>query len=240
MGFELIGQNLTDVKNRIHDCCVKFGRNPEDITLVAVSKTFPSEAVSEAYSTGHRDYGENKVQELVSKYDALNEKDIKWHLIGHLQTNKVKYIAKFVHLIHSVDSVKLADKINSEAKKSGRLIDCLIQVNTSHEEQKSGCEIEDTVGIVKEISTMENVKVKGLMTIGKMIFDENNPVEVDEVRENFRILKKLFDEIKAAGITNTDMRYLSMGMTSDFEIAIEEGSNMLRIGSAIFGYRNYQ
>lgn len=240
MGFELIGQNLTDVKNRIHDCCVKFGRNPEYITLVAVSKTFPSEAVSEAYSTGHRDYGENKVQELVSKYDALNEKDINWHLIGHLQTNKVKYIAKFVHLIHSVDSVKLADKINSEAKKSGRLIDCLIQVNTSHEEQKSGCEIEDTVGIVKEISTMENVKVKGLMTIGKMIFDENNPVEVDEVRENFRILKKLFDEIKAAGITNTDMKYLSMGMTSDFEIAIEEGSNMLRIGSAIFGYRNYQ
>jgi hypothetical protein len=240
MGFELIGRNLADVKNRIHDCCMKFGRNPEDITLVAVSKTFPSEAVCEAYRTGHRDYGENKVQELVSKYDALNDKEINWHLIGHLQTNKVKYIAKFVHLIHSVDSVKLADKINSEAKKAGRLIDCLIQVNTSHEEQKSGCEIEDAFCIVKEISSMDNVKVKGLMTIGKMIFDENNPVEVDEVRENFRILKKLFDEIKANGITNTDMRYLSMGMTSDFEIAIEEGSNMLRIGSAIFGYRNYK
>lgn len=240
MGFELIGPNLIEVKNRIRYCCEKFGRNPEDITLVAVSKTFPSEAVSEAYFTGHRDFGENKVQELVSKYDDLNDKDINWHLIGHLQTNKVKYIAKFVHLIHSVDSIKLADKINSEAQKAGRLIDCLIQVNTSHEEQKSGCEIEDAVGIVKEISLMDNVKIKGLMTIGKMIFDENNPAEVDEVRENFRILKKLFDEIKAAGITNTDMRHLSMGMTSDFEIAIEEGSNMLRIGSAIFGYRNYQ
>jgi pyridoxal phosphate enzyme (YggS family) len=240
MGFEFIGRNLAEVKKRIHDCCLKFDRNPEDITLVAVSKTFPSDAVSEAYDGGQRDFGENKVQELAGKYEELKDKEIKWHLIGHLQTNKVKYIAKFIHLIHSVDSIKLAEKINSEAVKAGRVIDCLIQVNASREEQKSGCNIDDAIGIVKEISSMENVKVKGLMTIGKMIYDENNPDEVNEVRENFRILKKLFEEIRSKGIPNTEMKYLSMGMTSDFEIAVEEGSNMLRIGSAIFGYRNYQ
>jgi pyridoxal phosphate enzyme (YggS family) len=239
MGYEGVGQNLAKIKQRIKEACLKSNRNAEDITLIAVSKTFPAEAALEAYNNGQRDFGENKVQEMVNKFESLAGKDIRWHLIGHLQTNKVKYVAKFVHLIHSVDSVKLAEKINSEAKKAGKIINCLVQVNTSKEEQKSGCEVEEAAGIVKEISEMENVRVKGLMTIGKMIFDENNPDEVNEVRKNFRILRKLRDEIQSQNIPNTEMEYLSMGMTSDFEIAIEEGSNMLRIGSAIFGSRNY-
>jgi pyridoxal phosphate enzyme (YggS family) len=155
-----------------------------------------------------------------------------------LQSNKVKLVVPFVFLIHSVDSLKLAQKIQSEAAKINRAVKCLVQVNTSAEGQKSGCEAQHALKLVKEISGFENLKVKGLMTISRMMQDENDENERKIVRENFRTLRNLFDEIKSQSIENVDMKYLSMGMTADYDIAIEEGSNMLRIGTAIFGRRN--
>ncbi len=210
--------------------CENTGRDFNSITLVAVSKTFSEDDISYVNDLGHTDFGENKVQELKSKYDNLKGKNIKWHLIGHLQTNKVKYVADFVYLIHSVDSLKLAEVINEQAMKHNRIIDVLVQVNTSNEDQKSGINPEETKNLCGEISKLKNVCVKGLMTIGMFTDDE------DIIRANFKSLKSVYDELK---LIHTSFEYLSMGMTSDYKIAIEEGSNMLRIGSAIFGYRNY-
>jgi pyridoxal phosphate enzyme (YggS family) len=240
MDFSYISSNLASVHRKIEIACAESNTNIRDIKLIAVSKTFPSEAVSAAFNYGQVYFGENKVQELVKKHEELSDKNINWHLIGHLQSNKVKYIVPFVHLIHSVDSVKLAEKINSEAAKINRTIDCLIQVNTSGEEQKSGCEPNDTANIVQEISNYEHVRIKGLMTIGKIMINEEDPDEIEEVKRNFRLLRDLFHKIGSMEIENAEMKHLSMGMTADFEIAIAEGANMLRIGSAIFGQRNYQ
>lgn len=239
MDFGYIRNNLLSIRQKIEDVCADSKRDTCNVKLIAVSKTFPSEAVSAAFESGQVEFGENKVQELVKKYEELKNKGIKWHLIGHLQTNKVKYIVPFVHLIHSVDSIKLAEKINSEAAKIGRVIGCLIQVNTSNEDQKSGCKPEETISIIKVVSGFKNVKIKGLMTIGKMIFNENDPDEAIEVRRNFSLLRDIFHEADSLKYNNVELKYLSMGMTSDFEIALEEGANMLRIGSAIFGQRNY-
>lgn len=230
MDKEYLGNNLKTLVEDIKLVCENTGRDFNEITLVAVSKTFPEEDISFVYDCGHNDFGENKVQELKSKYDNLQDKNINWHLIGHLQKNKVKYIAGFVHLIHSVDSLKLAEVINEQAVKHNRIIDILIQVNTSNEDQKSGIEPEDAKNLCQEISKLKNVRLKGLMTIGMFTDDE------EIIRENFRCLKSLYDELK---YIHSTFEYLSMGMTSDYKIAIEEGSNMLRIGSAIFGYRNY-
>ncbi|RPI18910.1 MAG: YggS family pyridoxal phosphate-dependent enzyme [Ignavibacteriae bacterium] len=240
MDFGYIRNNLLEVKQKIKSACVNSKRDINDVKLIAVSKTFPSEAISASCDFGQIDFGENKVQEMVKKNEDLAGKNINWHLIGHLQTNKVKYIVPFVHLIHSVDSIKLAEKINSEALKIGRIIDCMIQVNTSNEEQKSGCEPSETISIVKEISGFANVRIKGLMTIGKIMMDENDEDELKEVRRNFTLLRDIFHEVDSLKIDNIEMKYLSMGMTADFDIAIEEGANMLRIGSAVFGHRNYQ
>lgn len=225
-----IVENLNGLKTRIADSCEACGRRAEEITLVAVSKTFPDSDVLEAFNAGQLNFGENKVQEMVKKYDVLSKYDLKWHLIGHLQTNKVKYIAEFVHLIHSVDSFKLALEIDKQASKAKRKIDILVQVNTSDEMQKSGAEVGETKNLCNEIKQLENINLSGLMTIGKFTDD------TDIIRDNFRTLKKLYDEIKP---DFRDFNFLSMGMTSDYEIAIEEGANMLRIGSAVFGYRNY-
>jgi pyridoxal phosphate enzyme (YggS family) len=170
--------------------------------------------------------------------DTFRDRIIHWHLIGHLQTNKVKFIVPFVFLVHSLDSLKLAQRIQLEAAKAGKVIKCLVQVNTSGEDQKSGCDPKYTLKLVKEISLFENLRVKGLMTIGKLMENEKDENERNIVRGNFRQLKELFEEVKAANIPGTDLKYLSMGMTSDYDIAIEEGSNMLRVGSAIFGKRN--
>jgi PLP dependent protein len=230
MIYDYLSENYSELIADIKGVCSQVGKNYEDIKLVAISKTFPAEEISEIHRLGHADFGENKVQELKSKYDELKSENINWHLVGHLQSNKVKYIADFVNLIHSVDSYKLAEEIDKHAKKAGRRINILVQVNTSDELQKSGVEPADAKKLCKEISVLENVNMQGLMTIGMF-------TDVEEIiRENFRILKNLFDDLKGS---YPDFKYLSMGMTSDYRIAIEEGSNMLRIGSAIFGKRNY-
>jgi len=236
--YDYIENNLIKLKQKIKTVCDRIGRDYREIYIIAVSKTFAVDVISSALDFNQLDFGENKVQELVNKENQFRERIIHWHLIGHLQTNKVKYVAPFVFLIHSVDSLKLAQKIQIEAAKINRRVKCLIQVNTSGEDGKSGCDAKYALKLVKEISQLENLKIKGLMTIGRMVENEKDENQRNIVRGNFRILKNLFDEIKSYGIPNADMKYLSMGMTSDYDIAIEEGSNMLRIGSAIFGSRN--
>ena len=236
--YDYIENNLLKIKQKISRVCSQCERDPKDIYLIAVSKTFPADAIASALDYNQLDFGENRVQELLDKEPAFRDRIMHWHLIGHLQTNKVKFIVPFVFLVHSLDSLKLAQKIQTEAAKADKKIKCLIQVNTSGEDQKSGCDPKYTLKLVKEISQFENIKVKGLMTVGKMMENEKDPAEREFVRSNFRQLKELFDEIKGHNIPGVDMKYLSMGMTSDYDIAIEEGSNMLRIGSAIFGNRD--
>jgi PLP dependent protein len=230
MNYEYLHQNYKVLIEDIRSICGGLGRDFNDITLVAISKTFSSKDVAELFKIGHIDFGENKVQELKQKQEELNELSIKWHLVGHLQTNKVKYIVDFINLVHSVDSLKLAIEIDMLAKKKNKMIDVLVQINTSSEDQKSGIAPADAKNLCKEISGLENVRLKGLMTIGMFTDDEKI------IRENFRTLRNLFEDLKPV---HNDFKYLSMGMTSDYKIAIEEGSNMLRIGSAIFGNRIY-
>ena len=223
-------ENLKLLKNDISAVCKRVGRDENEITLVAVSKTFPAADIQRLYSAGQLDFGENKPQELKQKNEQLSKEDIRWHLIGQLQTNKVKYIADYVHLIHSVHSEKLADEIQRQAEKRSKILDILVQVNTSGEEQKSGIGPASAEKLCRYIADLDNIRLKGLMTIGKFTEDKNI------IRENFKLLKNIFDELKTGF---KDFKYLSMGMTDDFDIAIEEGSNMLRVGSAIFGNRNY-
>lgn len=230
MDNNYIVSNYRKLKEDITARLISVGRNADDITLVAVSKTFSASDVKTLYNEGHIIFGENKVQEMTEKHSKLAEENIQWNLIGHLQTNKVKYITGFVSMIQSVDSEKLALEIDKYAAKDKRVIDILVQVNTSGENQKSGVSPEDAPLLCKKISVMENIRILGLMTIGMLTDDESI------IRDNFRTLKKLFDKLK---LIYTDFKYLSMGMTSDYGVAIEEGSNMLRIGSAIFGNRNY-
>ena len=235
--YDYIEHNLIRLKASIKKICENCGRDPKEIYIIAVSKTFPSDAVASALDFNQLDFGENKVQELVEKEKEIQGRIMHWHLIGHLQTNKVKHVVPFVFLVHSVDSFKLAQKISIEAAKINKVVKCLVQVNTSGEEQQSGCSVNETFKLVKEISLLENIKIKGLMTIGRFIDDYKDEQQRNIIRENFRLLKNLFDEIKSAQIPNTDLKYLSMGMTSDYDIAIEEGSNMIRVGTAIFGSR---
>jgi PLP dependent protein len=230
MNKQYLKDNYDTLISDIKAICENSGRDFSEITLIAVSKTFPAEDILKVRESGQIQFGENKVQELRSKFDILGAENIKWHLIGHLQTNKVKYVAEFVYLIHSVDSLKLAEVIDEQAKKHNRTIDILIQVNTSNEDQKSGIEHCDVRDLCVGISKLDNVCIKGLMTIGMFTDDE------EVIRNNFKTLKSVYDELKS---DYTTFEYLSMGMTSDYKIAIEEGANMLRIGSAIFGYRNY-
>jgi len=237
INYDYIEKNLLKIKRKIERICGGCGRNPAEIYVIAVSKTFPVEVVVSALDFNQLDFGENKVQELVSKQEALDDRILNWHLIGHLQSNKVKQVVPFIFLIHSVDTFKLAQKINAEAAKLKKIVRCLIQVNTTGEEQKSGCSIKNTLKLVKEVSLFENIRIKGLMTIGIIMNDEKDEDERNIVRKNFRDLKEQFEEIKELNIPNVDMKYISMGMSSDYDIAIEEGSNMLRIGSSIFGKR---
>src|ERR1051325_1358993 len=205
---------------------------PSNVTLVAVTKTHPSEVVLEAYNAGHKIFGENKVQEMADKYHNL-PKDIEWHLIGHLQTNKVKYIAPFVKLIHSVDSLKLLKEINKQAKKNNRIIDCLLQIYIAKEETKYGLDFTEAeqLLVLGELRELKNVRITGLMGMA------TNTDNQDQVRTEFRSLKIFFDRLSTRnsqqGTSNPGLETLSMGMTSDYKIAIEEGSNMVRIGSAI-------
>lgn len=203
--------------------------------LVAVSKTKPNELILKAYDTGFKDFGENKTQDLVSKYEEL-PKDIRWHMIGHLQRNKVKYIAAFVHLIHAVDSFKLLKEINKQGAKINRTIPCLLQVHIGKESTKFGLDEEGLFALVDspELGEMHNIKIKGLMGMA------TNTDDKGQIREEFRYLKSLFNRIKDQYQNPViDMQELSMGMSGDYEIAVEEGSTIIRVGSAIFGQRNY-
>ena len=203
---------------------------PAHVTLVAVSKTKPVEDLQEAYAAGMRDFGENKIQEMCDKYEVL-PKDIRWHMIGHVQTNKVKYMASFVHLIHGVDSLKLLKEINKQAEKNNRVIDVLLQQFIADEETKFGLDVEEIRQIMQEeIQHLPNVRVVGLMGMATFTDDEN------QIRNEFKTLKSNFDSLKTAF---EHLTILSMGMSGDYEIAIEESSTMVRIGSSIFGHRNY-
>jgi len=212
------------VKNNL--LSIKEGIN-SNVCLVAVSKTKPKKLILEAYESGHTVFGENKVQELVDKYEAL-PKDIKWHMIGHLQTNKVKYIAPFINLIHSIDSIKLIKEINKKAKSNDRVIDCLIQVHIAKEDSKFGIPLSEVDDFYIKCQEYENVRIKGLM--GMATFTENTTI----VSEEFKNLKIVYDKMKSNYPT---IDILSCGMSGDYNIAIEQGSNMIRIGSTIFGGR---
>ena len=228
----MIEENITNVRSKIEQACKRAGRNKDDVTLIAVSKTKPNEMIKEAYDFGQMVFGENKVQELDKKIDALPD-DISWHMIGHLQRNKVKYIAGRVALIHSVDSYRLAEEINIQAKKRGVVIPTLIEVNVAGEESKFGVSPDETIQLIEEISALDGVKVSGLMTIAPYIVDseENRPI--------FHKIKDLSIDIRDKNIDNVSMDILSMGMTGDYMVAIEEGATMVRVGTGIFGERNY-
>jgi pyridoxal phosphate enzyme (YggS family) len=230
--LDSIKNNIEAIKKEIEGICLKSGKNPDDITIIAVTKTVDTDRINYAVDCGMTNLGENKVQEIMDKYEPVN-KNVKWHLIGHLQTNKVKYIIDKVELIHSVDSVKLAEEISKKALKNNLIKEVLVQVNVAKEESKFGIDIEEVISFVKTIAAFENIRVKGLMTIAP--YDENP----ENVRPIFRQLRQKFDELAQMNIPNTDMKYLSMGMSNDYAIAIEEGANMVRIGTAIFGKRNY-
>jgi len=205
--------------------------NKKSVTLVAVSKTKPVEDILELYTLGQRDFGENYVQELTEKYE-LTPKDIRWHFIGHLQSNKVKYIAPFASLIHSVDSKKLLAEIDKQAKKNNRVIDCLLQIHIAEEETKFGFNENELKELISsDLTVYRNVQIKGLMGMASFTDD------IQKVRNEFKFLKRLFDKYSSWSIVNYQFSILSMGMSADYEVAIEEGSNMVRIGSLLFGKR---
>ena len=228
----MLSENLAEVEKNISRACLKSGRSREEVTLIAVSKTKPVHMLQEAYDLGIRTFGENKVQELTEKYDALPS-DIQWHLIGHLQRNKVKYIIDKAALIHSVDSLRLAETIEKEAQKHDLTTNVLIEVNVAKEESKFGVLPEELDSFVDKIAQFSHIRVKGLMTIAP--FTENP----EENRPFFAGLRKLSVDIAAKNIDNITMSILSMGMTGDYQVAIEEGATMIRVGTGIFGARDY-
>lgn len=227
-----IKENILSVKDRIKSACIRSNRDCNDVTLIAVSKTVEVNRIKEAIESGINIFGENKVQEILDKHNELPD-NIIWHMIGHLQSNKVRYLVDKVSMIHSVDSVKLVEEINKKFEKKGRIIDILVEINIGKETNKSGINPEDIMKFLSEINKYPNIKICGLMTVAPA-FNDN-----EKVRPFFRRMKDIFEEIKAINMENVNMKYLSMGMTNDFETAIEEGSNMIRIGSGIFGLRNY-
>ena len=220
----LIKKNIIDFKKNIDNSTI----------LVAVSKTKPIVDIQEAYDAGHRTFGENKVQEMVNKHEVL-PKDIEWHMIGHMQSNKIKYMASFVHLIHGVDSIKTLKEIDKQAKKNDRIISCLLQVKIAKEETKFGLSFEETESLIHSdvIDTLQNVKISGLMGMASFTSNEK------QIKDEFASLRSLFDKLKKIEKKNIKLEILSMGMSGDYKIALENGSNMIRVGSAIFGARNY-
>ena len=228
----MLKDQLQEVEKRIQAACDRAGKKREEVTLIAVSKTKPVETLQEAYDLGVRIFGENKVQELTAKYEAL-PKDIHWHMIGHLQTNKVKYIIDKAELIHSVDSLKLAETIEKEAARHDLIADILVEVNVAEEESKFGMKMEEVIPFVEKVSAFPHVRVRGLMTIAPFVEDP------EENRSIFADLHKLYIDIKKKNHDNDTVSVLSMGMTNDYEVAIEEGATMVRVGTGIFGARNY-
>lgn len=225
-----IKENIKAVEEQITAVCEKSGRDRKDVTLIAVSKTKPVELLQEAYDCGCRDFGENKVQELMDKYEVL-PKDIRWHMIGHLQRNKVKYIVDKVYMIHSVDSLRLAEEISKEAVKKNVEVQILIEVNVANEDTKFGTTCEETLSLVREIAKLPNILIKGLMTIAPYVEDE------EENRRYFQKLKKISVDIMQENVDNVYMETLSMGMTGDYRTAVSEGATYVRVGTGIFGVR---
>lgn len=228
----MIKENLTEVDARITNACQRSGRDRSEVTLISVSKTKPVEMLQKAYDFGSRDFGENKPQEIKEKYPQLPN-DIRWHMIGHLQRNKIKYIIDKVCMIHSVDSLRLAEAIDDEAKKHGLVMPILIEVNVAEEESKFGVHLDEAEALIRQISKLSNIQVQGLMTIAP--FTEN----AEDNRIYFRKLRNLYVDIKDKNIDNVNMCNLSMGMTGDYEVAVEEGATMVRVGTGIFGERAY-
>lgn len=226
----MIAENVKKARSRVETACRRASRNCEEIVIVGVTKTFSSNFAREAVEAGILDIGENYVQELLAKKNELNNKNIHWHFIGHLQTNKVKYVAGSVELIHSVDSLRLAKEISKHCDKNKIIQDILIEVNTSGEKTKFGIEPDSVFETVNEIIQMPGLNLKGLMTIGKFSEDP------EESRQEFRMLREIKNSIEQKGI---ELKHLSMGMTNDFEVAIEEGATIIRLGTIIFGSRQY-
>ncbi len=228
----MILENIKQVQNNIKAACEKAGRNPQEVTLIAVSKTKPYTDIEKALPSGILDFGENKVQELCDKYEILPD-NIRWHMIGHLQRNKVKYLVGKVAMIHSVDSIRLAEQIEKEFGKASEIANILVEVNMAQEESKFGVTAQQTEEIIREISKFPHIRIKGLMTIAPYTDDpETN-------RVYFRNMKKISVDIKGKNIDNVSMDVLSMGMTGDYQVAVEEGATMVRVGTGIFGERNY-
>ncbi len=228
----MIKENLDLVRENIKKSCENAGRSADDVTLIAVSKTKPVSALMEAYNCGCREFGENKVQELVEKYEVMPS-DIKWHMIGHLQRNKVKYIVDKVSLIHSVDSLRLAEEISREAVKKQVEVSVLIEVNAADEDTKFGVSPKEALPLIQEIALLPGIHIKGLMTIAPYV---ENP---EENRRYFALLRQLAVDISSKNIDNISMNVLSMGMTGDYMVAVEEGASYVRVGTGIFGERQY-
>lgn len=224
----MVAENVSNIRERMAAACLRAGRKPEEVALIAVSKTFPAHLVEEAVAAGVCDIGENYVQELRQKHDALAGREIRWHFIGHLQSNKVRQIAPWIHSIDAVDSVTLGSEISRQAERTGRHLSILVEVNTSAEASKFGISPEKAVETVKELARLQHLSVGGLMTIGPLTPDPEG------ARPSFRMLRELKSDVEREGLP---MAHLSMGMTGDFEVAIEEGATMIRIGTAIFGSR---
>lgn len=227
-----IADNLSQIEEKITLACERAGRSREEVKLIAVSKTKPVEDIHEAIAYGIRSFGENKVQELKEKMEILGE-ELDWHLIGHLQTNKVKHIVGKVSLIHSLENMRLAEALDKEAKKRKTTVDVLVEVNVAKEDSKFGIKPEDAEGFIRQVSEFENIRIKGLMTVAPYtdISEEN--------RRYFKELKKIMVDLNRKNIHNVNMSVLSMGMTGDYEVAIEEGATLVRVGTGIFGNRNY-
>ncbi|MBS5604035.1 YggS family pyridoxal phosphate-dependent enzyme [Clostridium sp. AF18-27] len=226
----MIKEQLEEVRERVNAACLRAGRDPKSVTLIAVSKTKPAQAVQEAYEAGARDFGENKVQEILQKQPVLPQ-DIRWHMIGHLQRNKVHQVIGKAVLIHAVDSLRLAEQIEQEAAKRNLDVDVLLEINVAKEESKYGFFLEDAEEAIRRISALPHVHIRGLMTIAPFV---ENP------EENRGIFQKLYQfsvDINDKNIDNVTMGVLSMGMSGDFEVAIEEGATMVRVGTSIFGAR---
>lgn len=230
--YGYISENIENIRKNIDAACKRSGRDPKDVLLLAVSKTVDVDRIKVAVDCGLNSLGENRVQEIMEKYEPIGE-NVKWHLIGHLQTNKVKYIIDKVELIHSVESIKLAEEINKQAKKHNLVMDVLVEVNMADEESKFGVKPEETESFIRELALMDNIRVRGLMTVAPNV--ENG----EENRVYFRNMKQLLVDINAKNINNINMDILSMGMTGDYETAVEEGATIVRVGTGIFGKRDY-
>ena len=230
--YGYISENIENIRKNIDAACKRSGRDPKDVLLLAVSKTVDVNRIKVAVDCGLNSLGENRVQEIMEKYEPMGE-NVKWHLIGHLQTNKVKYIIDKVELIHSVESIKLAEEINKQAKKHNLVMDVLVEVNMADEESKFGVKPEETESFIRELALMDNIRVRGLMTVAPNV--ENG----EENRVYFRNMKQLLVDINAKNINNINMDILSMGMTGDYETAVEEGATIVRVGTGIFGKRDY-